>query len=195
MVNILMCFIVFNMGVPGENSKQILNRVDQVIYENPDIVILMCGTNDFLNEKKLLSEDEYIKNIKEMIKKIGNNRIILLTIPPVDKKLYYQRHDSLKIKSNVDTLILKCNNIIKSFKDEVEIIDIAKYFTVLGNYNLLFDGVHPNENGVKIIALAIAERIICKQMKRKKIICFGDSITKGLELEKTYPQYLEGLIK
>ncbi len=46
---------VLNKGVAGNNSKDLMVRVDNdVINEQPDLVIIMVGTNDMINSKKFL---------------------------------------------------------------------------------------------------------------------------------------------
>jgi len=41
---------VFNFGVPGYNSSQVLNRLKQVISQSkPDAVVILCGGNDSWN--------------------------------------------------------------------------------------------------------------------------------------------------
>lgn len=86
---------VINKGVEGNTSNDLLLRVEQdVFYENPDIVLLMIGTNDMLNSNKMISLIEYEKNVIELTKKIKSKdiKLVLISPPPVDSLFLYQRH-------------------------------------------------------------------------------------------------------
>lgn len=63
---------VLNKGVSGNNTMQFLQRINtDVIHENPDLVIVMGGTNDLLNSKKMISYGDYAQNLKLLVTKIN----------------------------------------------------------------------------------------------------------------------------
>src|SRR6478735_2161294 len=78
--------IVYNAGVSGNNSADLLARIDKdVLKRSPGIVILMIGTNDMLNTRNLLTLQEYEKNYRELLLKLKQKAtVVVMTIPPVN---------------------------------------------------------------------------------------------------------------
>ncbi|MES2986052.1 MAG: arylesterase [Patescibacteria group bacterium] len=68
---------VVNMGVSGETTAGGLKRVDSVVAEKPDAVLLGFGANDILRS---LSPSDAKANLEEMIEKFQQNniRVILM---------------------------------------------------------------------------------------------------------------------
>ena len=61
---------VINAGVGGNTTKDLLVRIDRdVIDLNPDLVIVMVGTNDMLNSRKMVSYSDYTSNLELLVKK------------------------------------------------------------------------------------------------------------------------------
>ena len=58
------------------------------------------------------------------------------------------------------------------------------------------DGVHPTPNGYRFLALAISQFIQYNQLPATRIVCFGDSITRGDGSvdQESYPAYLKKLL-
>lgn len=78
---------VLNKGVGGNNTKQLLLRIDSdVITEDPDLVIVMAGTNDLLNSRKMISYVDYEDNLNLILRKIKSmgSQVLLMSPPPVD---------------------------------------------------------------------------------------------------------------
>lgn len=190
---------VINAGVAGNNTRDLLKRVQKdVIDQNPDLVVMMIGTNDFCNDRKFISIRKYESNLNRLILSISQrSKLILLTIPPVQWKKLFERHDRNKYPKNYLNLINRCNEIIKS-KDcygIVYIIDLHHYFNCLGQ-NWLLDGVHQNDEANRAMAAIIYQYILDNFdiSEIKKIICFGDSITESRKLKVRYTDYLEWLL-
>ncbi|HEX2845751.1 MAG TPA: hypothetical protein VHN59_04305, partial [Chitinophagaceae bacterium] len=58
------------------------------------------------------------------------------------------------------------------------------------------DGVHPTPNGYRFLGLAVSQFIQFNQLPAERIVCFGDSITRGdgsVDGE-SYPAYLKKLL-
>ena len=148
---------VVNKGIAGNNTNDLLKRVDQdVIKESPNLVILMIGTNDFCNDRKFVSADQYEKNLDQLIKRITkNSQLILLTIPIIEWDKLFRRHDKNNYPENYEYLIIKCNEIVKNKRGKnIYVIDINHYFDNIGS-NWLIDGVHQTEEANQIIAAII----------------------------------------
>src|SRR5882757_4559883 len=59
---------VRNAGIPGQNSREGLERFQRdVIDVHPQVVLLYFGMNDSINEPKMLGVDAYLKNMGRMI--------------------------------------------------------------------------------------------------------------------------------
>lgn len=212
---------VINAGVGGNSSKNLLERVDtDVIARNPDVVILMIGTNDMLNSNKMISYREYENNLKTLVQKIEPTgaKIVLMAPPPADSVYLFQRHDRKLFKETPNIKLDSVRHIITKLATEKDLgyIDLYQKFIDrnLPNHNTdLFiknernsgrkDGVHPTPLGYRFIAQVVFEYLKSESLLRKdqKIICFGDSITNGngekgvvTGKESDYPSVLFSLI-
>lgn len=214
---------VVNKGIAGNNSAQLLARVDRdVIEKDPDLVIIMIGTNDMINSRKFLSFDEYFQNLSEIISKIRaadkTTAILLANVLPVDEDYLFSRHkkELFPIAPNVKldslnqalkTFALKHNfffvDVNKEFRNPT--MEFKKYDSLLINAlnGEVNDGVHPTREGYHLIATKLYNTLKeAKLLKRKmKIICFGDSITYGAFMSgqgtvagDTYPAQLLNLL-
>lgn len=208
--------IVFNAGKNGNNTTNLLKRVDKdVLQRSPDIVVMMVGTNDMFNPRNHLNVKEYEKNYQKLITVIKKHaKLVLMTIPPVyapyiikRKPMFHFGPDGLALK--VDS----ANAVIRqlALKNNCTLIDLNRILTACGGpdtaKNGLFqnranfgiaDGVHPTYNGARVIAAAVYRTIRMMKPEAKRIICFGDSITRGYRLKgegttegHTYPAILK----
>lgn len=213
---------VTNAGVGGNTTKDLLNRIEiDVINQNPDMVILMVGTNDMLNSKKMLSYEEYETNLRELTKKIkstGSDLLIMSSIP-ADSIYLFERHDpKLFVPDGPNVKIQKTVAIAKNISEETEsyFLDLNAVFVARNipqhNQDLFIknfsnsskkDGVHPTALGYHLIATHVFQFLKEKGLTDKymKIVCFGDSITKGggSEINRSlakgnYPSYLQQLL-
>ena len=76
---------VYNAGINGNTTANLLKRVERdVLSRNPDLVILMVGTNDMMHPNKSVSIQEYETNYQQLIDRIREKaHLILMTIPPI----------------------------------------------------------------------------------------------------------------
>jgi len=150
----------------------------------------MVGTNDFCNDRKFVNPDEYKRNIEQILVtfKALDIPTFIMTIPPVDTSNgFWKRHDKKKYSKELDELVLDCNATIKQIDKNA--IDIYSAYTKY----LLFDGVHPGETGIMVIAFEVYKRI--KDLDTSKVACFGDSITRNIYAKEPYPVMLERMLK
>lgn len=71
---------VVNAGVNGDTTIGMVNRfTEDVVYNNPDIVIILGGTNDFLTNR---SAENALKNINIMVKEAIENDIVPIVLSP-----------------------------------------------------------------------------------------------------------------
>ncbi|MHA7943866.1 SGNH/GDSL hydrolase family protein [Formosa sp. 3Alg 14/1] len=206
---------VLNAGVGGNNTNDLLKRVDKdVISKKPDVVIMMVGTNDMLNSKKMIDYNTYTANLDTLIKKIKSNgsELVIMSPIPADSTYLLARHDRTMFKEAPNQKIDKVGRIVKNLalENEVYVYDLNAEFKALNlpqhNQDLMIkneknsgkkDGVHPTALGYRFIAQNVYNYLKDHQLleDNQSIICFGDSITRGGGQGANYPSYLEGLIR
>ena len=104
-----------NAGVGGNSTAKALNRMSKdVLEQNPDIVVVFFGTNDLRvdSPKVHVSTKKYAKNLIEIIKRCDyqNAKPVLCTLPPINQREYFTRHDAKAFKASggLSTLIENC---------------------------------------------------------------------------------------
>lgn len=211
---------VINAGVNGNNTENLLARLDKdVLSKQPELVVLMVGTNDMLHEKKSLSIEQYEKNYQELITRIRKKAdVLLMTIPPIYAPYVVQRKpqfhsDLMAPQRRIDS----ANQVIRKLaaQNNCMLLDLNRILTACGGadttqYGLfqneanigIADGVHPTASGYKVIAAAIYQTIISQKPAVRSIVCFGDSITCGYRMPgqgktegDTYPAVLKRLFQ
>ncbi len=176
----------------GEKSfEKNLNMLDN---PNVEYVVLEFGGNDCDFKWKEISDNpniehspnievnEFVKMYTEIVQMIKskNKKPVLLSLPPIDAQRYINKISKNLNKENI--LKWMNNNIyfltnwherynIEVFKlalnNNISIIDITSKFLEQKDYSLFLceDGIHPNEEGHKIISEAIQEHITKKKIK------------------------------
>jgi lysophospholipase L1-like esterase len=208
---------VINAGEGGNTTRTLLSRLKRdVLDRKPSLVLMMVGTNDMLNSKKLATFRQYRNRLETLIKKITANKskIILMTIPPCNEKYLLKRHKAEKYKPHTPTeRIIEANKIIKNLakKYSIPLVDVYSIFTqngvIIGTKTSFLrnvanvnseDGVHPTPAGYKEITKALVKTIKSNKLPTAKIICFGDSITYGSGVKhgtEDYPAQLEKMLR
>jgi lysophospholipase L1-like esterase len=113
--------VIKNLGAPGALTNQIINQIPAV--KNPDILVLMGGTNDFWMFTSVLDDSQNNESINDVIgtlttgvkraKKLNIGIIVICSIPPVGNF----DTDLLKMNEN----IVKTNQTIKQLADSFQI--------------------------------------------------------------------------
>lgn len=216
--------LVINAGVGGNSTRNLLKRVDKdVLAHNPEVVVMMVGTNDALNSRNSVPLDEYEANVKKLVDaflRVGA-KVVLMTIPPCYDELLFSRHkpEFFAERKPVDR-IADVNGVVQRIgkMEGVTVVDIYTLIEEKGGAgpeetslirNLANsrskDGVHPTVEGYNLIADAVFHKL--QQLdwhKAKTIVCFGDSITYGASMKgagtaedgaDTYPAKLAKLLK
>lgn|SRR3989338_637692 len=124
---------IINMGVSGNTSVDGLARVEQVTAQDPKIVLVLFGGNDFLRKVPI---EETFKNIDEIVAKLQSEGavIILLGIKGGILGDQYAEHFE-KIAENRGTLYVP--NVLAG---------------LIGNGKYMDDAIHPNDAGYEKIA-------------------------------------------
>ncbi len=134
---------IINKGVSGDTTRDVLARLEaDVLTQNPKVVILFVGGNDFLPEKGGVDipEAETFQNIKTMIDRIHQRGSIVIMLGYGGDKVFPNRWET-EYRAIADaTRSAFIPNIMRG---------------IFFNPFLLSDLVHPNDKGYDIIALRI----------------------------------------
>ncbi len=124
---------IINMGVSGNTSAEGLARVSEVVSEDPKIVLILLGGNDYLRK---ISIEETFKNIDDIVLKIQDKGavVVLLGIQGgIIGDKYENRFEELARKRGA----LYVPNVLEG---------------IIGHPNLMSDAIHPNDLGYQKIA-------------------------------------------
>lgn len=129
---------ILNMGISGDTTEDGLKRIESVLSQNPDLIILGLGANDMLRSKNpSITKD----NLEQIIIKIKANNI----------KIILAGMESTII--NNSEYKKKFNSIYKELSDKYE-LPLIPYFlkgVVLKTRYNIKDGIHPNKEGYEKI--------------------------------------------
>ncbi len=206
---------VLNKGVGGNSTADMLRRIERdVIDQKPDLTIIMVGTNDMFNSKKCICYKEYQKNLSEIVDRVKGcgSDVMMLSSIPADVKYLAQRHDTSKYHDKAEKMGGEIRKIVKRIarREGCHFVDLYKEFQsrdiphhnediyIRNEKNCgVNDGVHPTAAGYELMGSIIGEYFTHHKLAYTKIICFGDSITKGSGAKgggtvtgENYPSYL-----
>jgi len=152
-------YLVYNLGVSGDNTCDLLKRfkfeIEQRFCKNEKaIVIFAIGINDsqFVQSKNSnqVSEEQFKENLEKLIKLARNftSIIVFVGLTPVDES------KTTPIPWNTDKFykneyIQRYNEIIKKVckNNNLHYIEIFEEFAETNYQELLEDGLHPNSEG------------------------------------------------
>ncbi|PST82515.1 esterase [Pedobacter yulinensis] len=206
--------VVFNAGVGGNNSTELLERLERdCLARKPDLTILMVGTND-MNSVKHVPLPQFEKNLSMLVARIqrSGSKLLMLSILPAYEPHLLTRHPAAFYlpegvagrRQAVNRSIEKCAKKHRAWH-----LDVCSRFEKIGRIgteadSLLqneknsgkTDGIHPTNNGYRLIALSVYDFLTFHRIAASRIVCFGDSITKGdgSTDKNSYPAYLKQLL-
>lgn len=152
---------VYNLGIPGNTSQNILNRMDiELSSRKPDLIIFSFGNNDSSRQGKpdenppITFLDEYRKNIESILTKAReySDKVMVLGVYPFDeaKTMPYNNgewHFLLYDAINYDYAVAEiCEEL------NVEYCNIMSSWLKRGYKDLLSpDGLHANVKGYEFV--------------------------------------------
>ena len=151
---------VYNLGIPGDTTKDLLQRFDaetkprtKSLRQDKYVIIVAIGINDTRwdgmpeDNQPRVKEEEFKKNIKELIKKAKsyNTDLVFIGLTPIDEN----RTLPFEQTSFKNEKVKRFNEIIKNNCSDEEVL-FLDVFDKLNNEkwpSMLADGVHPNSKG------------------------------------------------
>jgi lysophospholipase L1-like esterase len=186
---------VINEGVSGNTAENLLSRIDDIIIQKPNLVIIMVGTNDVKDGVSTFNSfGVTLSLIIDSLKHTGSS-VMLLTPPPIAT---WSGYSVLIPMLNTLCDTIKNISITKGCYFVDVNSDLAQSITSANSHQMyVTDGLHPSAAGYLNIATYIFDYIKAKKITASKIICFGDSITYGVYVNgegtatgETYPGVL-----
>jgi len=130
---------IYNRGVNGETSFDILNRLQEIVDLQPKNVYLMVGINDLYNGAKPIQVANNIQKIYDILIKEGISIHVQKTIQCQPSKCF-----------NTINKVNQLNSILSS-KFKSKLIDLGELNANSGlRGDLTYDGVHLNKKGYEI---------------------------------------------
>ena len=146
---------VINEGVSGDTSATALARVDTIASERAELALVAIGANDGLRG---LPVDEMEKNLREIVRRFqaSGSRVALagMRIPPNMGAEYVQDFEAVfpRVAQDMDVPLLP-------FLLE----GVAAYPDLNQD-----DGIHPNEEGARMVAKLVADFVKPLLQRREK---------------------------
>lgn len=156
-----------NAGVAGHSSAQGLRRMKKDVLErNPDVVVIFFGTNDARvdSDRVHVPVKDYEKNLIAMVKAIRKEQadVVICTLPPINEKTYYTRHDpELYEKAGGTEILWRSYREAAMRVAEKYTLPVVDLYTELQDQPewMHRDGVHPSPEGNEIIATLVAVEV------------------------------------
>ncbi|GET41624.1 SGNH/GDSL hydrolase family protein [Microseira wollei] len=134
-------------------------RIDEIRQEiaswlpkfQPDTILLLIGTNDICQGYKIETASDYLARlVGEIFKFAPNVQLFIASIPPIGEA-------TLNLRASLYNR--KIEELVQRRQQAGEAIRFVDVYYLL-NLNDLPDGVHPNQEGFRKIALAWEKAIV-----------------------------------
>ncbi len=159
-------FFVYNQGVSGDTTEDLLKRIEiESSARDPFLIIISMGDNDSLTEsaggKNLVSLEKYGENIKKIISisKKHTNKLVFLGLKKIDEEKTNPVSWGSFYYTNAN--ISKYNNKLKDVC-KTEGIEFLDMFELLSEKDFE-DGLHPNSKGHEKIFRKVMDFLILKR--------------------------------
>ncbi|MBZ4192277.1 SGNH/GDSL hydrolase family protein [Niabella beijingensis] len=206
--------LIVNAGIAGNNTKNLLQRIEpDCLRHRPSLVVMMIGTND-MNHGKYVPLPKYKENLELLSDGIlkSGSQLLLMTILPFYEPYLLTRHPASFFEpEGAEGRRKAVNDAIKEIarKKQTSFLDMGALFEKVGKIGLgadsllrneantgKTDGVHPTRDGYCLMGVTIAQYCLYNHLPVQRVVCFGDSITKGdgsIDKE-SYPAYINKVL-
>ena len=152
---------VFNLGISGDTTKNVLQRFVQETearkWPGEEFVFVFAiGTNDSLAHARDYesSPEIYADQLKELVSKASkfSAKKLFVGLTSINEKLTNPYMYSLTGKKYTNARIWEFETILRKFCDNNRLPLVKIFEKFKSRDDLLADGLHPNDEGHKLIA-------------------------------------------
>lgn len=154
---------VLNRGINGDTSTGMLSRsIRDVVENNPDAVIIMGGSNDFLAGHDLTRVQENIAELVKESEQFGIKPIIGIQTA-IEEELAMEKWSSDVDYSGINEKIVEYRNWVIDYCKEKGIVYIDFYKALYERRQCMYveeiyiDGLHPTEFGHSVMGKCAIE--------------------------------------
>lgn len=126
---------IINRGVPGETTADALRRVDQVLADDPRVVIVFLGGNDLLRRT---GREPMLANLRRIVEQLQDAGVFVVLVGLEGPSL------------------LGGGGLDRAYRDlarETGALHVPNAMAgILGNTSLMSDQIHPNAEGYRRMA-------------------------------------------
>ncbi len=160
---------IFNLAVSGDSSSDVLRRMREEIshrqWPSEELMIIVSvGTNDSMihHGKEHVAVSTYEQNLRDIVQaaKGFTPKVVFVELPPCDEAR--TTPVSWGDYHYTNARIRQYNEVMRMVADEcgVEMVDIYDAFQARRRQaELLFDGLHPNDEGHELIYGAVKKKL------------------------------------
>jgi acyl-CoA thioesterase-1 len=140
-------FRLVNAGVSGDTSAGGLRRIDWILRQEPDVLVLELGGNDGLRGQRVKDIEQRLRTIVERAQEAGTRVLLLgVRLPPSLGRAYVREFEAL----------------YADIADELDCAHLEFFMQGVGGVSgmMLEDGLHPSRAGHERIARNVAPALI-----------------------------------
>lgn len=132
---------ILNLGVPGDTTGKALSRIGEALEQNPDIVLILLGGNDFLQK---IPKSETERNLISIIQKFQSVGAVTVVLGVRGGLLSDSNDDMYKrVAKQTGSMLIP------------DVLD-----GLFGDKRYMSDAVHPNDAGYEHIAARVLPTVI-----------------------------------
>lgn len=120
---------VINGGYPGDTTVDLIVRMPSFYEENLDWAVVMIGTNDMINARKMISYESFMTNLEHIVEGFKKRavQVALVSPPPVDTVYLLERHDRSSFTELPNTKLDSVQRMMHSLADEMGVYFVDVY--------------------------------------------------------------------
>lgn len=150
-----LAYTIRNAGIPGDTTRDgLLRVVEHVVAYQPDKVTVFFGAND-VSIFSDVSLELFKTNLKDLVTKIGTNRVILIGTPYACQTLYASERPLACLKAYDEV----ARKIAEAY--QISFIPLLEEMQKNSNPNhyLQADGLHFSDEGYELLGQLIVEKL------------------------------------
>ena len=155
-------FDIYNFGVGGDRTEELLARVDEVVGVRPDVVVLEVGVNDVwrrFTHEEIVTEEQFGRNYSAILDALKNCGAKIILVEPYVLNM----QDKRRFRPYLNTYIAVIREIAR--REELPLIPLDEIFNGVTQdikpEAFAEDGVHPTHRGCRYIA-----DLVIKELKK-----------------------------